>query len=89
MASETNLENIFKGDKIMPLALKEKTLKLPLKERAKLAENLIRSIENISDSENECLWVKEAERRYQEYKKCSIKSRPAEEVLKSALKRIK
>lgn len=73
----------------MSLALKEKALKLPLKERAKLAEHLIRSIENISDSENESLWVKEAERRYQEYKKGNIKSRPAEEVLKSALKRIK
>ncbi len=73
----------------MSLALKEKVLKLPLKERAILAEHLIRSIENINDSENECLWVKEAERRYQAYKKGNIKSRPAEEVLKSALKRIK
>jgi putative addiction module component (TIGR02574 family) len=73
----------------MSLALKEKALKLPLKERAKLAERLIRSIENVNNSENESLWVKEAERRYQEYKKGNIKSRPAEEVLKSALKRIK
>ena len=73
----------------MSLALEEKALKLPLKERAKLAEQLIRSIENISDSENESLWIKEAERRYQEYKKGNIKSRPAEEVFKSALKRIK
>jgi putative addiction module component (TIGR02574 family) len=73
----------------MSLALEEKALKLPLKERAKLAEHLIRSIENISDLENESLWIKEAERRYQEYKKGNIKSRPAEEVLKSALKRIK
>lgn len=73
----------------MPLALKEKALKLPLKERAQLAEHLIRSIENINGAENESLWGKEAERRYQEYKKGNIKSRPAEEVLKSALKRIK
>ena len=73
----------------MSLALKEKALKLPLKERAKLAEHLIRSMENINDAENESLWVKEAERRYQGYKKGNIKSRPAEEVLKSALKRIK
>jgi putative addiction module component (TIGR02574 family) len=73
----------------MSLALEEQALKLPLKERAKLAEHLIRSIENISDSENESLWIKEAERRYQEYKKGNIKSKPAKEVLKSALKRIK
>lgn len=73
----------------MPLALKERALKLPLEERAKLAEYLIQSMENISDLESESLWVKEAERRYQEYKKGNIKSRPAEEVLKSALKRIK
>ncbi|MEK6646796.1 MAG: addiction module protein [Candidatus Firestonebacteria bacterium] len=73
----------------MSLALKEKALKLPLKERAKLAEHLIRSIENTNNLENECLWVKEAGRRYQEYKKGNIKSKPAEEVLKSVLKRIK
>ncbi len=73
----------------MSLALKQKALKLPLQERAKLAENLIRSIENISDSENESLWIKEAERRYREYKKGNIKSRPAGEVLKSAIKKIK
>lgn len=73
----------------MSLALKEKALKLPLKERARLAEHLIRSIENINELENEVLWVKEADKRFQEYKKGNIKSRPAEEVFKSALKRIK
>ncbi|MFH1258561.1 MAG: addiction module protein [Elusimicrobiota bacterium] len=70
-------------------AFEMKAIKLPLKERAKLAEYLIRSLDKIDDSENERLWVKEAERRYNDYKKGKMSSRPAEEVLRYAHKILK
>ncbi|MCK4401903.1 addiction module protein, partial [bacterium] len=47
-------------------------LKLPLTDRALLAEHLIKSLDTVNDAENERLWVKEAERRYHEYKNGNI-----------------
>ena len=64
-------------------------LKLPPSERAALAELLIASLDAANDVENERLWVEEAERRYQEYKKGRIVSRRAEEVLRDARASIK
>ena len=64
-------------------------LRLPPKERATLAEHLIASLDNLDDAENEYLWLEEAERRYQEYKKSNILSRPAEDVLRDARLAIK
>ncbi len=40
-----------------------KALKLNLKERAALAEHLIASLDIVDDSENERLWLEEADRR--------------------------
>ena len=59
-------------------------LKLPPKERALLAERLIASLDATDDAENERLWVEEAERRYEEYKKGNISARPAEDVVRDA-----
>lgn len=70
-------------------AFEMKAIKLPIKERAKLAEYLIRSLDNIDNSENERLWVKEAERRYNDYKKGKMSSRSAAEVLRCAHKIVK
>ena len=64
-------------------------LRLPPKERATLAEHLIASLDNLDDAENERLWLEEAERRYQEYKKSNIPSRPADDVLRDARLAIK
>ncbi len=64
-------------------------LKLDPKERAVLAEHLIASLDALDDAENERLWLEEAERRYQEYKKGAIQSRPAEDVLQDARAAIK
>jgi len=61
---------------------RDQALDLQAKERAVLAEYLIASLDSLDDSENEQLWVKEAERRYQEYRKGNISARLAEDVLR-------
>jgi putative addiction module component (TIGR02574 family) len=66
-----------------------KVLKLPVEDRAILAEHLIASLDSIEDSENEQLWVKEAERRYQQYKSGNISARPASDVIRDARNKIK
>ena len=64
-------------------------LKLSPRERAALAERLIASLDALDDSENEALWLEEAERRYQEYKKGKIEARPSQDVLREARSAIK
>jgi len=59
-------------------------LKLAPKERAILAERLITSLDSINETENERLWVEEAERRYKGYRKGRITARPAMDVLRDA-----
>lgn len=61
-----------------------RALKLEPKERAILAEHLIKSLDALDDLENERLWIEEAERRYKGYRKGKIKARIAEEVLRDA-----
>lgn len=56
-------------------------LKLSPEERAALAAHLIASLDSLDDSENERLWLEEADRRYQAYKKGNVSARSAEEVL--------
>ena len=64
-------------------------LNLPVEERALLAEHLISSLDSVNDSENERLWVKEAETRYQQYKNGEISARPAIDVLHDVRSKIK
>ena len=59
-------------------------LKLPPTDRAALAERLIASLDNLSEQQNEQLWIDEADRRYREYKSGKISARSAEEVLSGA-----
>jgi hypothetical protein len=61
---------------------------LPEHERAILALNLIRSLEKEEDSDTTDLWIKEAERRYQEFKKGIVKGKPAKQVFQEARARI-
>jgi len=63
--------------------IEEKAFKLSSHERALLADHLIRSLkEEVPDAER--LWIEEAERRYSEYKKGTIKARSADIVFKEA-----
>ncbi len=61
-----------------------KALKLPPKDRAILAERLISSLDSLESSENEQLWIEEADRRYKGYRKGKIPARSAKEVLRDA-----
>ena len=63
---------------------RDQALNLQIKERAVLAEYLIASLDSLDDTENEQLWLEEAERRYQEYRKGNISARLAEDVLRDA-----
>lgn len=64
-------------------------LKLPPTDRAALAERLIASLDNLSEQQNEQLWIDEADRRYRAYKSGNITARSAEEVLSDARVAIK
>ncbi|OGS17791.1 MAG: hypothetical protein A2219_04245 [Elusimicrobia bacterium RIFOXYA2_FULL_50_26] len=64
-------------------------LKLPLNKRAKLAEQLIKSLDKVDETENEHLWVKEAEKRYSEYKKGNMPFRSMKESMQYARKMIR
>jgi len=61
-------------------------LKLPLEARARLAERLLESLENLSDEENARLWNAEAERRDAEWS-VSDSDRKSEDVFRDARKR--
>jgi len=61
---------------------------LPEHERAILALNLIRSLEKEEHSDTTDLWIKEAEQRYQEFKKGIVKGKPAKQVFQDSRARI-
>jgi hypothetical protein len=59
-------------------------LKLDPKDRARLAEKLLESLETLSDAENEALWLEEAARRDAELDTNPGLARSADEVLRDA-----
>ncbi len=69
--------------------LEREALTLPVTERAALAERLISSLDETDETENEQLWVAEAARRYEAYKKGKIPGRSAEEALRDARAQLK
>lgn len=69
--------------------LEKHLLKLDVKSRARLAEKLLQSLDELSEEENERLWAAEALRRHRELSKSKSKSRPAEDVLREARIRLK
>ena len=62
----------------------EEALELKLDDRAALAEKLLRSLEGISEADNERLWLAEAERRLQEIESGQVEALAGEEVLRRA-----
>jgi hypothetical protein len=68
--------------------LEAELLKLPPALRAMLAHKLLRSLEALSDAENERLWAEEALRRHQELESGAASVRSAEEVLRDARSRL-
>lgn len=69
--------------------IEAEALKLDPKARAKLAERLLESLEQLSDEENARLWAEEAERRDQEWDAKAGIGRPAGEVLRAARAKLK
>ena len=63
-------------------------LKMEPKERARLAERLLDSLENLSLEENSRLWTEEAERRNSALNAGSLSSRPVEDVFEDVRKRL-
>ena len=64
----------------MEKQLAEAALKLPALERARIAEQLLQSLDQ-PDPSIEALWAEEAEARIAAYERGEIKAIPAEEVL--------
>jgi len=69
--------------------LEAEALKLAPQERARLAEKLLESLENLSDDENAKLWAEEAKRRDQSWGTDPGMSRPAVEAFGEARARLK
>ena len=61
------------------------SMNLSLEERAQLAGRLLLSIENPTDVEVERLWLDEAERRLNAFRRGDSQSIPSEEVFKKAI----
>ena len=64
--------------------LESKVLGLPAKDRARLAERLLASLEGVAEPEAEALWVEEAERRLEELDSGRVAGVPAEEVFRKS-----
>jgi len=62
--------------------LEDAVLKLHVHNRAALAEKLLESLEDLSESENEQLWLLEAKRRKEEIARGEVRLRNGEEVLR-------
>ena len=53
---------------------------LPIQERAVLIKHLIEGLDELDEQELEHLWIREASRRFKEYKTGNIKSRSGSQV---------
>ncbi len=66
-----------------------RALSLPPEKRAKLAHQLLESLEVLSEVEIEELWGEEALRRHEEMRSGKVLGRSAKQVLKKARARLK
>ena len=67
--------------------LETEALKLSPQDRARLAERLLKSLENLTAEENARLWAEESERRDAAWDETA--ARPAADVLREARIRLK
>jgi len=68
--------------------LEKKILALSSRERAKLAEHIISSLDVATDINAETQWLDEAEHRYQAYREGKLESKPADEVFEDAFNKL-
>jgi putative addiction module component (TIGR02574 family) len=64
--------------------LEAKVLELTPKERARLAQRILESLEKLSDDEIEALWLEEADRRDQALDADPSRAIPGADVLREA-----
>lgn len=64
--------------------LESKALRLPRRERARLAQRLISSLDAEADADGDKLWLQEAERRLDELKSGKVAGIPAQKVIRKA-----
>jgi putative addiction module component (TIGR02574 family) len=64
--------------------LEAQALRLPRRDRARLAQRLISSLDSEVDADVEKLWLQEAERRLGELKSGKVAGIPAEKVIRKA-----
>jgi putative addiction module component (TIGR02574 family) len=64
--------------------LEAEALKLPVVERARLAETLLESLDELSEEEHRLLWTEEALRRDAELDADPSRARPADNVFRDA-----
>ncbi len=64
--------------------LESKALRLPRRERARLAQRLISSLDSEVDPDVEKLWLQEAERRLDELKSGKVAGIAAQKVIRKA-----
>jgi putative addiction module component (TIGR02574 family) len=76
MDAEVNMSNLAE--------ILKSAMSLDVHDRAKLAERLLASLEELSEEEAERLWADESQRRLEEYRAGRAKTIPAEEVHKKA-----
>ncbi len=69
--------------------IEAEALKLEPRARARLAERLLRSLDVLSDEENEKLWAEEAERRDADWDAAPGNARPSTDVLRDARTKLK
>jgi putative addiction module component len=69
--------------------LEIEALKLAPRDRARLAERLLQSLETLSDEENARLWAEEAERRDRAWDADPSIGRPAGDMFRGARARLK
>jgi hypothetical protein len=69
--------------------IEAEALRLDPKSRARLAEKLLESLEQLSEAENERIWAEEAARRDAEWEAKTGSARPAAEVFRIARAKLK
>jgi len=62
---------------------------LPAQQKAALARLLIKQLDPSADGDVERLWIEEAQRRYDAYRRGELKAQPGDEVMNRARARLK
>ena len=71
------------------LSIEERLSQLPVKERARLALELIESLEPGADESVDELWLDEAERRLEAYDQGSLQARDMDDAMSEIERRLK